>query len=112
MPHPYGQPPVRPGLVSCPSRERPVLPWRSPGIAGSPPARFAGRQNVEPPPAGRLPVAARAPSRCSRTEDRAGVRHRPADYVFVDLGPNVGALNRAVLLGSDYLILPMASDLF
>jgi cellulose biosynthesis protein BcsQ len=35
-----------------------------------------------------------------------------AHYVFVDLGPNVGALNRAVLLGSDYLILPMASDLF
>ena len=35
-----------------------------------------------------------------------------ADYVFVDLGPNVGALNRAVLLGSDYLLLPMASDLF
>lgn len=35
-----------------------------------------------------------------------------ADYVFVDLGPNVGALNRAVLLGSDYLIIPMASDLF
>jgi cellulose biosynthesis protein BcsQ len=35
-----------------------------------------------------------------------------ADHVFVDLGPNVGALNRAVLLGSDYLILPMASDLF
>jgi cellulose biosynthesis protein BcsQ len=35
-----------------------------------------------------------------------------ADYVFVDLGPNVGALNRAVLLGSDFLILPMASDMF
>lgn len=35
-----------------------------------------------------------------------------ADYVFVDLGPNVGALNRAVLLGSDYILLPMASDLF
>ncbi|MCS6557453.1 ParA family protein [Curtobacterium flaccumfaciens] len=35
-----------------------------------------------------------------------------ADYVFVDLGPNVGALNRAVLLGSDYVIIPMASDLF
>jgi cellulose biosynthesis protein BcsQ len=35
-----------------------------------------------------------------------------ADYVFVDLGPNVGALNRAVLLGSDYLLVPMASDLF
>lgn len=35
-----------------------------------------------------------------------------ADYVFVDLGPNVGALNRAVLLASDYLIVPLASDLF
>jgi len=35
-----------------------------------------------------------------------------ADYVFVDLGPNVGALNRAVLLGSDYVVIPMASDLF
>jgi len=35
-----------------------------------------------------------------------------ADYVFVDLGPNVGALNRAVILASDYLIIPMASDLF
>ncbi|OZD51676.1 hypothetical protein CH252_14975 [Rhodococcus sp. 06-1477-1B] len=35
-----------------------------------------------------------------------------ADYAFIDLGPNVGALNRAVLLGSDFLIVPMASDLF
>lgn len=35
-----------------------------------------------------------------------------ADYAFVDLGPNVGALNRAVLLASDYLIVPLAADLF
>jgi chromosome partitioning protein len=35
-----------------------------------------------------------------------------ADFAFVDVGPNVGALNRAVLLASDYLIVPMASDLF
>lgn len=41
-----------------------------------------------------------------------GAAEVESDYVFVDLGPNVGALNRAVLLGSDYLILPMASDLF
>lgn len=34
------------------------------------------------------------------------------DYVFVDLGPNVGPMNRAVLIGADYLIVPMASDLF
>lgn len=35
-----------------------------------------------------------------------------ADLVLIDLGPNVGALNRAVLLSSDFLILPMAPDLF
>jgi len=35
-----------------------------------------------------------------------------ADYAFIDLGPNVGALNRAVILSSDYLLVPMASDLF
>lgn len=34
------------------------------------------------------------------------------DYVFVDLGPNVGPMNRAVLMGADYLVVPMASDLF
>jgi chromosome partitioning protein len=35
-----------------------------------------------------------------------------ADYALIDLGPNVGALNRAVMMGADYLIVPMASDLF
>ncbi|MCT2109322.1 ParA family protein [Dietzia cinnamea] len=35
-----------------------------------------------------------------------------ADYAFVDLGPNVGGLNRSALIASDYLIVPMASDLF
>ncbi|MXR70812.1 AAA family ATPase [Shewanella sp. JBTF-M18] len=35
-----------------------------------------------------------------------------ADAVFVDLGPNLGALNRAVLGSSDYFIVPMSPDLF
>ncbi|MBS4730650.1 ParA family protein [Mycobacterium sp. SM1] len=43
-------------------------------------------------------------------QDLGGSVH--ADYAFVDLGPNVGALNRGVLLGSDYLIVPLAADLF
>ena len=34
------------------------------------------------------------------------------DYVLLDLGPNVGPMNRAVLIGADSLIVPMASDLF
>lgn len=34
------------------------------------------------------------------------------DYVLVDIGPNVGPLNRAVLLDSDYFATPVAADLF
>ena len=34
------------------------------------------------------------------------------DYVLVDLGPNLGSLNRAILLGCDNFIIPMIPDLF
>lgn len=34
------------------------------------------------------------------------------DYVFFDLGPSLGALNRTALLACDYFIIPMTSDLF
>jgi len=39
--------------------------------------------------------------------DKAG-----ATIVLVDLGPNLGALNRAMLSGSDYFVVPIAPDLF
>lgn len=35
-----------------------------------------------------------------------------ADYVLIDLGPNIGGLNRAVLMSSGYFIVPMTADLF
>ena len=35
-----------------------------------------------------------------------------ADIVLVDLGPNLGALSRSVLGGSDYFIIPVSPDLF
>lgn len=35
-----------------------------------------------------------------------------ADVCFYDVGPNVGALNRAILLDCDYFITPVAADLF
>jgi cellulose biosynthesis protein BcsQ len=35
-----------------------------------------------------------------------------ADLAFIDLGPNVGALNRTALLASDGFVVPMAPDLF
>jgi cellulose biosynthesis protein BcsQ len=34
------------------------------------------------------------------------------DYVFFDSGPNIGPLNRSILLDCDYLIVPAACDVF
>lgn len=34
------------------------------------------------------------------------------DYVFFDIGPSLGAINRTVLLSCDFFILPMSSDIF
>jgi len=34
------------------------------------------------------------------------------DYVFFDTGPNIGPLNRVILLGTDYFVVPVACDLF
>lgn len=35
-----------------------------------------------------------------------------ADIVLFDLGPSLGALNRSVLMGSDFFVTPVAADLF
>jgi cellulose biosynthesis protein BcsQ len=34
------------------------------------------------------------------------------DYVFYDLGPSLGSINRSVLIGCDYFLTPMGSDIF
>lgn len=34
------------------------------------------------------------------------------DYIFFDIGPSLGAINRSVLLACDYFIIPMSSDIF
>jgi cellulose biosynthesis protein BcsQ len=35
-----------------------------------------------------------------------------ADFIFYDVGPNIGPLNRAILLDCDYFIVPAACDYF
>ena len=35
-----------------------------------------------------------------------------AQIILVDVGPNLGALNRAVLVATDYVIVPLGADLF
>lgn len=34
------------------------------------------------------------------------------DVILVDLGPNLGAINRAALIAADYLVVPLSPDLF
>jgi len=35
-----------------------------------------------------------------------------AEIIMVDIGPNLGAINRSVLIATDYVIIPMGADLF
>jgi cellulose biosynthesis protein BcsQ len=42
----------------------------------------------------------------------ACVKDHSIDYVFYDTGPNIGPLNRILLLDTDYFIVPAACDLF
>ncbi|MBI5120477.1 MAG: AAA family ATPase [Rhodospirillales bacterium] len=35
-----------------------------------------------------------------------------ADVAFIDIGPNLGAINRSALLSSDYVVIPLAPDLY
>lgn len=35
-----------------------------------------------------------------------------ADFNVIDIGPNFGAINRATLIAADYVVVPMAADLF
>ncbi len=35
-----------------------------------------------------------------------------ASVIMVDLGPNLGAINRAALIGSDFVVIPLGPDLF
>jgi chromosome partitioning protein len=42
----------------------------------------------------------------------AAARERDDDLVLIDVGPNLGALNRSVLIASDHVVIPLAPDLF
>jgi cellulose biosynthesis protein BcsQ len=35
-----------------------------------------------------------------------------ADLILADVGPNLGAINRSALIGSDHVVIPLAADLF
>lgn len=35
-----------------------------------------------------------------------------ADIILVDIGPNLGAINRSVLIATDFVVIPLGADLF
>lgn len=37
---------------------------------------------------------------------------READLVLIDVGPNLGAINRSALIAADHVVIPLAPDLF
>lgn len=41
-----------------------------------------------------------------------GAEQQQADVVLVDLGPNLGAINRAALIAADWVVIPLGPDLF
>ncbi len=43
--------------------------------------------------------------------ERAARQHE-TDVVLIDVGPNLGAINRAALIAADYVAIPLAPDLF
>jgi chromosome partitioning protein len=43
---------------------------------------------------------------------RLAAETQQADVVLIDVGPNLGAINRSALIASDHVVIPLASDLF
>jgi len=39
-------------------------------------------------------------------------RRTQADLILADVGPNLGAINRSVLIASDHIVIPLGADLF
>lgn len=59
----------------------------------------------------RDPASFRVVSSIYRVIQKAAVAHR-AELVLMDVGPNLGALNRAALIAADDMVTPLGADLF
>jgi cellulose biosynthesis protein BcsQ len=56
-------------------------------------------------------AAFRKVSALSRLTNQAA-RVRGAELVLMDVGPNLGAINRATMIGAQYVVIPLAPDLY
>ncbi|MFC1643135.1 ParA family protein, partial [Myxococcota bacterium] len=59
----------------------------------------------------RDPAAFRVVSSFHRVIETAAREHE-AELVLIDVGPNVGAINRSALIAAEYVVTPLGADLF
>lgn len=84
--------------------------WLLPGHLGL--SRFEDKLSQEWPKVNDGdPAAARVETAFYRTMKQAG-DSLGAELGLIDVGPNLGAINRAALISADYLVIPLAADLF
>jgi len=43
---------------------------------------------------------------------QSGAKQTDASIVLVDVGPNLGAINRSAMIATDFIVVPLAADLF
>ena len=43
---------------------------------------------------------------------QGGAEECEADYILVDVGPSLGAINRSALIATDFVVVPLAADIF
>lgn len=43
---------------------------------------------------------------------KAAAEKNESDLVLIDVGPNIGAMNRAALVAADFVVIPLGADLF
>ncbi|MGC9970526.1 MAG: AAA family ATPase [Bryobacteraceae bacterium] len=85
-------------------------PWVLPGDLGL--SRFEDKLSDSWPKGyNNDPAALRATSAFYRIIQGAGAEVH-AKIALVDVGPNLGAINRSALLAADYIVVPLAADLF
>ena len=59
----------------------------------------------------RRPPGFRVTSSLHRALQMAALEHQ-ATVAMIDVGPNLGAINRAALLGAEHIVIPLGADLF
>lgn len=84
--------------------------WLLPGDLGL--SRFEDRLSDAWPRVYNQDVAAVRATTAFHRLVQAAAREVGADVALLDVGPNLGAINRAAIIASDHIVVPLAADLY